>query len=99
MRLSLDGGSFSISNMGMYGIDQFDAIINPPQCATLAVGRATPRVVVSQERQTRIATIMRVTLSVDHRAVDRAIRAKFLTALRDYMQQPASLHPEYKEGV
>jgi pyruvate dehydrogenase E2 component (dihydrolipoamide acetyltransferase) len=73
------GGSFSISNLGMYGIDEFDAIINPPQCAILAIGSAKPRVVVSHEHGTRVATSMRVTLSVDHRAIDGATGAAFLS--------------------
>jgi len=82
------GGSFSISNLGMHGVDQFDAIINPPQCAILAVGCAKPQVVVSPEGEMRIATVMRVTLSVDHRAIDGATAAAFLSALRRRVEQP-----------
>jgi pyruvate dehydrogenase E2 component (dihydrolipoamide acetyltransferase) len=82
------GGSFSISNLGMYGIDQFDAIINPPQCAILAIGSAKPRVVATAERQIEIATVMRATLSVDHRVVDGAIGAAFLSALRNRVERP-----------
>jgi pyruvate dehydrogenase E2 component (dihydrolipoamide acetyltransferase) len=87
------GGSFSLSNLGMYGIDQFDAIINPPQCAILAVGAAKPRMVVLPERKTRIATLLRVTLSVDHRAIDGATGAAFLSALRHRVEQPEHLRP------
>lgn len=93
------GGSFSISNLGMHGVDQFDAIINPPQCAILAIGSAKPRVVVSQDRETRIATVMRVTLSVDHRAIDGAIGAAFLTALKHRLEHPASLSENNKDGA
>jgi pyruvate dehydrogenase E2 component (dihydrolipoamide acetyltransferase) len=88
------GGSFSISNLGMYGVDQFDAIINPPQCAILAVGAAKPRVVVSPEREMRIAIALRVTLSCDHRAIDGATGAKFLSALRDRLEKPGYFRAE-----
>jgi pyruvate dehydrogenase E2 component (dihydrolipoamide acetyltransferase) len=87
------GGSFSISNLGMYGIRQFDAIINAPQCAILAVGSAKPRVVVSQKRETRIRTVLTVTLSADHRAIDGATGAVFLSALRQRLEQPGHLRP------
>jgi pyruvate dehydrogenase E2 component (dihydrolipoamide acetyltransferase) len=76
------GGSFSISNLGMFGIDQFDAVINAPQCAILALGAAKPRVVAAPERGTRVATVMTATLSCDHRAIDGVTGARFLTALR-----------------
>jgi pyruvate dehydrogenase E2 component (dihydrolipoamide acetyltransferase) len=87
----LFGGSFSISNLGMYGIDEFDAIINPPQCAILAVARARRQVVVAENDEARIATVMRLTLSVDHRAIDGVTGAAFLTALRRCLEQPAHL--------
>jgi pyruvate dehydrogenase E2 component (dihydrolipoamide acetyltransferase) len=86
------GGSFSISNLGMYGIDQFDAVINPPQCAILAAGSATPRVVVAENGGTRVATIMRLTLSIDHRAVDGPTGAAFLAVLRKQLESPEQLH-------
>jgi pyruvate dehydrogenase E2 component (dihydrolipoamide acetyltransferase) len=85
------GGSFSISNLGMYGVDQFDAIINPPQCAILAVGCSKPSVLVSETREPRIATVMRATLSMDHRAIDGKTAAEFLSALRRRVEQPAYL--------
>lgn len=88
------GGSFSVSNLGMYGVDQFDAIINPPQCAILAVGSAKPRCLVSPEREVHIATVLRTTLSVDHRAIDGATAAAFLAALRRRLEQPEHLRPE-----
>ncbi len=85
------GGSFSISNLGMYGVDQFDAIINPPQCAILAVGCARQRVVASQEQGVRLATLSRLTLSVDHRVIDGVTAAAFMSALRARIEQPAQI--------
>lgn len=85
------GGSFSISNLGMYGIDQFDAIINPPQCGIVAFGAAKPKVVVSSEGDTHVATVLRATLSVDHRAIDGVAAATFLATLRGRLEQPADL--------
>jgi len=85
------GGSFSISNLGMFGIDQFDAVINAPQCAILALGAAKPRVVATPQRGTRIATVMTATLSCDHRAIDGVTGARFLTALRARIESPEQL--------
>jgi pyruvate dehydrogenase E2 component (dihydrolipoamide acetyltransferase) len=81
------GGSFSISNLGMFGIDNFAAIINPPQSCILAVSRAVEKPVV-EHGQIKIAHMMNVTLSSDHRSVDGAIGAEFLKALRSYIEQP-----------
>jgi pyruvate dehydrogenase E2 component (dihydrolipoamide acetyltransferase) len=86
----ITGGSFSISNLGMYGIDQFDAIINAPQCAMLAVGSAKPRHVVTVDRRINIATVMRLTLSLDHRAIDGASGALFMSALRNRLEKPGN---------
>lgn len=69
-------------------MDQFDAIINPPQCAVLAVGCAKHRMTVSKSGTTRIATILKATLSVDHRAIDDATAATFLSTLRMQLEQP-----------
>jgi pyruvate dehydrogenase E2 component (dihydrolipoamide acetyltransferase) len=85
------GGSFSVSNLGMYGVDQFDAIINPPQCAILAIGAAKPCFLATKERTARFATLIRVTLSVDHRAIDGATGAAFLAALRHHVEEPKHL--------
>lgn len=85
------GGSFSISNLGMHGVDDFDAIINAPQCAILAVGAAKPRCVASLPREIRVATVMRVTLAADHRAIDGVTAARFLAALRTRIEHPAEL--------
>jgi len=82
------GGTFSLSNLGMYDVDQFDAIINPPQCAILAIGKAKPRCIVLGDSRTGIATVARLTLSVDHRAVDGVIAAKFLSALKARIESP-----------
>jgi len=82
------GGSFSISNLGMYGVDEFDAIINPPQCAILAIGAASSRCVASRDRTPRVATVMRVTLSADHRAIDGILAARFLTAFKSRIEAP-----------
>ena len=84
------GGTFSISNLGMFGVDQFDAIINPPQCAILAVGAARLQPVVKNET-VKIANVMRTSLSLDHRVIDGATGAQFLSALRDQLQHPEPL--------
>lgn len=81
------GGSFSISNLGMYGIDNFSAIINPPQSCILAVARAVEKPIV-EHGQIKIAHMMNVTLSSDHRSVDGAVGAEFLKALRHYIENP-----------
>lgn len=87
------GGSFSISNLGMFGVDEFDAIINPPQCAILAIGAARPRIIVSEDKESRSATVLRVTLSADHRAIDGAVSAVFLSAFRKRIEQPEHMRP------
>ena len=91
-RLTLEeisGGTFTLSNLGMYGIKQFDAIINPPQCAILAVGAAEPRVVVAAG-QPAVATVLTLSLSLDHRAIDGAVGARFLNELKRVIEQPES---------
>ncbi|MDX2082909.1 MAG: pyruvate dehydrogenase complex dihydrolipoamide acetyltransferase [Rickettsiales bacterium] len=81
------GGSFSISNLGMFGVDNFSAIVNPPQSCILAVSRAVEKPIV-EHHQIKIATMMNVTLSSDHRVVDGAVGAEFLKALRNYIEHP-----------
>lgn len=81
------GGGFSISNLGMYGIKNFSAIINPPQSCILAVGAGEERVVV-KNGQMQVANVMTVTLSSDHRVVDGAVGSLFLQAFRKYCEQP-----------
>ena len=84
------GGGFSISNLGMYGVKSFSAIINPPQSAILAVG-ATERRAIERQGAIAFATMMSVTLSVDHRAVDGAIGAQWLAAFKAAVENPMSL--------
>ncbi len=84
------GGTFSISNLGMFGVKQFDAVINPPQGAILAVGAGEQRPVVN-DGALGIATVMSVTLSVDHRAVDGAVGAEFLAAFKKLIEDPMTM--------
>lgn len=84
-------GTFTISNMGMYGVDRFTAIINPPQVAILAVGRTQMEFVPDHEGNPVAKPIMHTTLSADHRVVDGADAARFLSDLRMVMQEPALL--------
>ncbi|MEM6682969.1 MAG: pyruvate dehydrogenase complex dihydrolipoamide acetyltransferase [Pseudomonadota bacterium] len=84
------GGTFSISNLGMYGIKEFDAVINPPQGAILAVAAGEKRAVVKDDALA-IATVMSVTLSVDHRVLDGAIGSEFLAAFKGYVQDPLTM--------
>jgi pyruvate dehydrogenase E2 component (dihydrolipoamide acetyltransferase) len=84
------GGGFSISNMGMYGVSEFAAIINPPQAAILAVAAGQQRPIVKNSA-IAIATVMTCTLSVDHRVVDGALGAEWLAAFKGIMEDPLSL--------
>jgi len=86
----LEGGSFCISNLGMYDVERFAAIINPPQSGILAVGTATQRPVVT-EGQLGVATVMSVTLSGDHRVFDGALGAQWLTAFVAAIEQPMTM--------
>src|SRR5215208_6406250 len=87
-REDLEGGTFTISNLGMFGIEQFIAVLNPPQVAILAVGSTEERVVVRDGGFTAVPT-MTATLTCDHRAVDGAIGAQFLQTLKTLLEQPA----------
>lgn len=84
------GGGFSISNLGMYGVKSFQAIINPPQSCILAVGSGEERAIV-KDGMLEIATIMTVSLSCDHRVVDGALGAELLGAFKQYIERPLSL--------
>ncbi len=86
----IEGGSFSISNLGPYGIEQFDAIINPPQGAILAVGAARPEP-IDDDGAIRIVPVLHLSLSCDHRAIDGADGARFLAALADLLEHPERL--------
>jgi len=85
------GGSFAISNLGMFGIDNFDAVINPPHGAILAVGAGAKKPVVSKEGELSVATVMSVTLSVDHRVIDGALGALLLNAIVGNLENPVSM--------
>ncbi|MFY4260196.1 pyruvate dehydrogenase complex dihydrolipoamide acetyltransferase [Achromobacter xylosoxidans] len=85
------GGSLTVSNLGMYGIKQFAAIINPPQAAILAVGAAERRPVVDDNGDLKAATVMTVTLSADHRVVDGAVGARWLAAFRALIEAPVRI--------
>jgi pyruvate dehydrogenase E2 component (dihydrolipoamide acetyltransferase) len=82
------GGSFAISNLGMFGIDNFDAVINPPHGSILAVGAGVKKPVVGDDGEVTVATVMSVTLSVDHRVIDGALGAQFLAAIKANLENP-----------
>jgi pyruvate dehydrogenase E2 component (dihydrolipoamide acetyltransferase) len=85
------GGGFSISNMGMFGVSEFSAIINPPQAAILAVAAGRKRPVVNKAGELAVATVMTCTLSVDHRVVDGALGANWLRTFKQVVEDPLSL--------
>ena len=82
------GGSFSISNLGMFGVDNFDAVINPPHGAILAVGRVLKKPVVNDNDSISVANLMSLTLSVDHRVIDGALGAELLQSITKYLEDP-----------
>ena len=82
------GNTFTISNLGMFGIDNFTAIINPPDACILAVGNIVKKPIVDKENKIIISNIMKITLSCDHRVVDGAVGAKFLKTLTEYLENP-----------
>ena len=84
------GGSFAISNLGMFGVDNFDAIINPPHAAILAVGAGVAKPIV-KDGAVVVGTVMSVTLSVDHRVIDGALGAQLLTAIKDNLENPLAM--------
>jgi pyruvate dehydrogenase E2 component (dihydrolipoyllysine-residue acetyltransferase) len=84
------GGATTISNLGMYGIDRFDAVINPPQSSIMAVGRAEKKPVIKDDA-VKIATVMSVTLSVDHRVIDGALGAELLAAFKAFIEDPVTM--------
>ena len=85
------GGSFAISNLGMFGIDNFDAVINPPHGAILAVGAGKKKAMVGPDGDLVVATVMSVTLSVDHRVIDGALGALLLNAIVDNLENPMGM--------
>ena len=82
------GGSFSISNLGMFGVDNFDAVINPPHGAILAVGRGVKKPVVNENEAITVANVMSLTLSADHRVIDGALGAELLQSISKYLGDP-----------
>jgi pyruvate dehydrogenase E2 component (dihydrolipoamide acetyltransferase) len=84
------GGTTTISNLGMYGIARFEAVINPPQASILAVGKAEKRPVIKKDA-VKVATMMSVTLSVDHRVIDGALGAELLQAFKAFIQDPVTM--------
>ncbi len=82
------GGSFAISNLGMFGIDNFDAVINPPHGAILAVGAGVKKPIVGKDGELAVATVMSVTLSVDHRVIDGALGAQLLQSIVENLENP-----------
>ena len=85
------GGAFAISNLGMYGIENFDAVINPPHGSILAVGAGTKQPVVMADGTLGVATLMSMTLSVDHRTIDGALGAEFLAAIAENLENPLAM--------
>ena len=86
----LEGGSISVTNLGMYGTEEFAAIINPPQASILAVGAARQEPVVVDDRL-EVATVLRLTLSVDHRPVDGVVAAQWMAALVTLLEHPVRI--------
>jgi pyruvate dehydrogenase E2 component (dihydrolipoamide acetyltransferase) len=82
------GGAFAISNLGMFGIDNFDAIVNPPHSGILAVGAGSKKPVVGADGELKVATVMSVTMSVDHRVIDGALGANLLAAIVENLENP-----------
>jgi pyruvate dehydrogenase E2 component (dihydrolipoamide acetyltransferase) len=87
----MDGGTFSISNLGMFGIDSFDAIINPPQGAILAVGGINRVLAETDDGEAAFESRMQLSLSCDHRAIDGAVGAQFMATLRNLIEEPEKL--------
>jgi len=86
-----EGGTFTVSNMGMLGVESFAAIVTPPQAAVLAVGTVKGEVVVDEHEELVVAPMVRLTLSADHRILDGADAAEFLDSLKSYLEAPVTL--------
>ncbi len=85
------GGTFSISNLGMFGIREFSAVINPPEGAILAIGAGEKRPIVGADGALTVATVMTCTMSCDHRAIDGAVGAEFLKAFKGFLENPLTM--------
>ncbi len=86
-----EDGTFTVSNMGMLGVESFAAIVTPPQAAVLAIGTVKGEVVVDEHEELVVAPMVRVTLSADHRILDGADAAEFLDSLKSYLEAPVTL--------
>jgi pyruvate dehydrogenase E2 component (dihydrolipoamide acetyltransferase) len=87
----MTGSTFTISNLGMYGVKNFNAIVNPPESAILAVGGTTWQPVVNAKKEVVAAQVMNLTLSADHRVVDGALGARFLQELKTVLEAPLTM--------
>ena len=87
----MGAGTFTVSNLGMFGVNQFDAIINPPQCAILAVGTSSRVWTEGDKKEGAFATMLSLSLSCDHRAIDGATGAAFLKDLKQHLEHPNAL--------
>ncbi len=85
------GGTFAVSNLGMMGVENFDAVINPPHASILAVGAGVAKPIVGKAGEIEVATMMSVTLSVDHRVIDGALGAEFLSAIKQDLEHPIAM--------
>ena len=86
-----DGGTFTVTNMGMLGVESFAAIITPPQAAVLAVGTVKGEIIVDEQGEPAVAPVMRMTLGADHRLLDGADAAEFLATIKSYLEAPVIL--------
>ena len=87
----LQGGTFTLSNLGMFGIDRFTAILNPPQAAILAVGRIAKRAVVTDDDHVEVRPVSTLTLTADHRVLDGASAARFLATIQRALEHPGAM--------
>jgi pyruvate dehydrogenase E2 component (dihydrolipoamide acetyltransferase) len=87
----LQGGTFTLSNLGMFGIDRFTAILNPPQAAILAVGRIAKRAVVTDDDRVEVRPVSTLTLTADHRVLDGASAARFLATIQRALEHPGAM--------
>jgi pyruvate dehydrogenase E2 component (dihydrolipoamide acetyltransferase) len=87
----LEGGSSTVTNLGMYGVEEFAAIINPPQSSIVAVGAVRKEPVVTKKNNIRIRSVLRVTVSVDHRCIDGVIAAQWMRAFLEVLEEPIRL--------
>jgi pyruvate dehydrogenase E2 component (dihydrolipoamide acetyltransferase) len=90
-QLSFDPGTFTVSNLGMLGVDSFTAIINPPEAAILAIGAVRKQPVVSTEGSIQVRDMMNMTLSADHRIIDGTLAARFINHIKNCLENPQAL--------